>query len=347
MATSRLVRHFSWLVALALGTSGCGHFVARQIAQSPNVYPAWLSPAPRVLLAYANGFLTNFPAQTVSVGPPPARLRYRIIEPADYQCVGSSTNWLRSGRTNSQFTFSAKIPGANNAWTASPRGTVVLLHGYGVGEFALAPWALRLAQEGWRCVLLDLRGHGKSTGRQIYFGIQETRDLSQLLDELSRNGKLTPPVQAFGDSYGAALALRWKMQEPRIARVVAISPYASLSNSILNICREYADWTPEWLLNAGIKQLPAVLNVRPGELNPSEWLTRTPVKVLFIAGESDRIVPLADIQKLRDLAADGSQLVILPGATHEALPYFLEELVPSVLGWLENETVPVRPDFTR
>jgi len=343
MLASRLVWRLSLWMALGFGTSGCGHFVAQQMAQSPNVYPAWLSPTPRVELSYDNAFLTNFPTQFVQVGPPAARLRYRVVEPAGYQCVVSSTNWLREGRPNFQFTFRATVPGTNNAWTTSPRGTVVLLHGYGVGEFALAPWALRLAQEGWRCVLLDLRGHGKSTGRQIYYGIQEARDLSQLLNDLDRTGRLAPPVHAFGDSYGAALALRWKMAEPRISGVVAISPYASLSNAALNICREYADWTPEWMLKAGIRQLPAVLHVGPGELDPITWLARMPVKALFIAGENDRVVPLAELRELSNLGASGSRLVVVPHATHEALPYFFENLVPSVLDWLAAETGAMNP----
>jgi pimeloyl-ACP methyl ester carboxylesterase len=85
-----------------------------------------------------------------------------------------------------------------------------------------------LAQEGWRCVLVDLRGHGKSTGRRIYFGVQEARDLSQLLDELARDGQLARPVATLGESYGAALALRWKGLDPRVGPVVAIAPCAVL-----------------------------------------------------------------------------------------------------------------------
>src|SRR5207244_1942766 len=80
----------------------------------------------------------------------------------------------------------AGAPGRTNAWTPAASWTVVLLHGYGVAQVARAPWAVRLAQEGWRCVLVDLRGHGKSTGRRIYFGLRESRDLSQLLDRLAR-----------------------------------------------------------------------------------------------------------------------------------------------------------------
>jgi len=347
MAKIRPVLKLGWLLALALGTSGCGNFVARQIVQSPNAYPQWLAPTPRVQLAYADSFITNFPAHTVNVGPPAARLHYRIVEPADYQFTASSTNWLKDGRQNFRFSFQAEVPGVSNAWTTLPRGTVVLLHGYGVGEFAMSPWALRLAQAGWRCVLLDLRGHGKSTGRQIYFGIQETYDLSQLLDELSRSGKLAPPVQVLGDSYGASLALRWKTQEARVAGVVAISPYACLSNAILNICREYADWTPEWLLKAGIKKLPTVLHVEPGELDPATLLARTPVKALFIAGECDQIVSLAEVGGLCNVAADGSRLVVVPQATHEALPYYFDELVPRVLSWLNGTTDPTQPGLAR
>ena len=47
-------------------------------------------------------------------------------------------------------------------------------------------------------MLVDLRGHGNSTGKRIYFGIQEAHDLSQILDELAHDGRLKEPVAAFG-----------------------------------------------------------------------------------------------------------------------------------------------------
>jgi pimeloyl-ACP methyl ester carboxylesterase len=342
MGISRRYGQFLWLVVLAVGTTGCGQFVARQLAQSPNLYPAWLAPTPRVLLAYENIFLTNFPRQTVSVGPPAARLRYRVIEAADYRLSVSSTNWLHDGTPNFEFSFRATIPGTTNIWTGSPRGTVVLLHGYGLADFALMPWALQLAQAGWRCVVPDLRGHGKSTGRQIYFGTQESRDLSQLLDELARWEELVRPVHVFGDSYGASLALRWKMEDPRIAGVVAMSPYASHSNAVLNIRREYAGWTPEWMIKAGLRELPNILDVPAEELDTTTLLERTPVKALFIAGEADAVVPLSELQELSARGARGSRLVVVPQVTHEALPYCFDQLLPSVLDWLAGESPPTR-----
>ena len=325
-------------VLLVLSTAGCGTFMARRMAQAPNTYPNWFAPEAPVAVAFSPKFLTNFPKQFVTVGPPPAKLCYRVVEPADYQLKTSSTNWLEDGRKQFEFDFHADVPGGSNAWTAAPRGTVVLLHGYGLAQFSMAPWALRLAQEGWRCVLVDLRGHGKSTGKRIYFGVQETHDLSQLLDQLAQDGQLTGPVAAFGESYGAALALRWKTVEPRVCTVVAITPYAGLSNAVLNLGREYAGWMPQGLIRAGLKQLPAVLGVPAGELDTSTELAHSPVKALLVAGAEDTITPATDVEQLRALAAPGSELVVVADATHESVTYFFADLVPPVLAWLDGQS---------
>ena len=273
--------------------------------------------------------LTNFVAHYVEVGPPAARLRYRIIEPADYHLEISSTNWWEHHQKQYEFSFKASLPGQSNPWTASPRGTVFLLHGYGVAQFSMVPWAFRLAEAGWRCVLVDLRGHGKSTGRQIYFGIKETEDMSQLLDALAGDKKLVEPVSAVGESYGAVLALRWKDVDPRVHSVVAIAPYANLSNTVMNIRQEYADWVPKVMVKAGLKQLPSVLQIPTGEFDTTTVLKRKPVRALFVAGGEDRITPVKEVEYLRSLALPGSELIVVPDATHEALTYYFSQLVSS------------------
>jgi pimeloyl-ACP methyl ester carboxylesterase len=325
------------LIALVLNTAGCGRFIARSIARAPNRYSTWLAPEAPVTLAFNPKLLTNFAKQYVEVGPPSARLMYRIIEPADYHLKVAATNWLDHGGQKYEFSFRAALPAGTNGWSAAPRGTVVLLHGYGVAQFAMLPWALRLAQDGWRCVLVDLRGHGKSTGRQIYFGLRETNDMSQLLDALARDQKLAAPVAMVGESYGAILALRCKMVDPRVQSVVAFAPYASLSNTVLNIRREYAAWFPAPLIKAGIRQLPAVLQFPASEFDTTTVLRRQPVAALFVAGGADKISPAKDVEALRALASPGSEFILVPDATHEALTYYFAELVPAVLAWLDGK----------
>lgn len=342
VGTSSWAKRFGrWspVLALALATSGCGTYVANRMVQSPNTYPQWLTPQARVELAFDQRFLTNFPAHFTEVGPPSAKLRYRIVEPGDYDFSVAQTNWVQRGKPHYVFNFHAKVPGVTNAWSANPRGTVLLLHGYGVAQFAMSPWALRLAQEGWRCVLVDLRGHGKSTGSKIYYGVQEPLDLSQLLDQLTSDGQLTGPVAAIGESFGAALALRLKAADPRVDRVVAIAPFAGLSNVVLNICHEYAGWMPKSFPRAGVQRLPELLKIPAAELDTTTVLARHPVTALFVAGGDDKISPVSEVRKLYDAAGPASELFVVPQASHESVTYFFNGLVPPVLAWLDGGKV--------
>ena len=332
-----------WLflpVLLAFGTAGCGSFMAHRMAQAPNTYPQWLAAKAPVTLVFNSNFSTNFPRQSVTVGPPAAQLCYRIVEPADYHLKIASTNWLEHGQKRYEFRFHADLPGRSNVWTSGPRGTVVLLHGYALAQFTMMPWALLLAQEGWRCVLVDLRGHGKSTGNRIFYGVQEARDLGQLLDQLGQDGRLQAPVAAFGDSYGASLALRWESTDPRVCTAVAITPYAGLSNVVLNLCHEYADWLPRTFLRAGLRKLPSLLEVPTSELDTTTPLIRHPVPALFVSGAEDKIAQTADVKQLYSLAAPGSELIVVPGATHEAVLYYFDDLAPPVLAWLSRTAGP-------
>jgi pimeloyl-ACP methyl ester carboxylesterase len=323
---------------LVFGTPGCGTYMAHRLAQAPNTYPTWFAPKARVTLGFSPKMLNNFAPRYVEVGPPKAKLFYRVVDPANYDLRVSSTNWMRAGKRETEFSFRATIPGPTNQWTSAPRGTVVLLHGYGLAQFAMAPWAMRLGQEGWRCVLVDLRGHGKSTGRKVFFGVRETRDLSQLLDQLARDGQLAGPVSVMGESYGAALALRWKAVDPRVQSVVAIAPYAVLSNAVLNIARDYAGWMPEFVIRAGLKKLPSVLKVQPGDLDTETVMRESPVSALFVAGTDDRIMPLAEVEGLRKLTGQGSELIVVPDATHETVTYYFKDLAVPVLEWLGKKS---------
>ena len=324
------------LSLLVLSTGGCGTFVARSIARAPNRYPTWFAPHAPVTLAFSPKLLTNFVAHYTPVGPPPAQLYYRVIDPADYHLKIASTNWWEEGQRQFEFSFRATLPGQSNVWTPAPRGTVLLLHGYGEAQFSMVPWALRLAEDGWRCVLVDLRGHGKSSGKRIYFGVKETGDMSQLLDTLARDKALAGPVAAMGESYGAVLALRWKSVDPRVGPVVAIAPFGNLSNTVMNIRQEYADWVPKFMVRSGLKKLPSVLQIPADELDTTTVLEQKPVRALFIAGGDDEIAPTNEVKLLYSLALPGSKFIVVPDATHEALTYYFSELVPPILAWLSE-----------
>ena len=108
----------------------------------------------------------------------------------------------------------------------------------------------------------------------------------------------------------------------------------------MNICHDYASFVPRALIRAGLEQLPSVLGVQSDELDTTTVLARHPVMALFVSGTEDSVIPLPELRRLYAEALPGSELIVVPGATHETLPYRFNEIVPPVLGWLNpNEPV--------
>ncbi len=302
--------------------------------QAPNTFPTVLGPEPRVYYSFPSHWLTNLPARMVAVGPPTAKLSYRIVEPANYGFRLTSTNWQDGARHRYRFDFRAAVPGRTNAFSASPRGTLFLLHGYGVGSTTMLQWALTLAEDGWRCVLVDLRGHGDSTGKKVFFGAYESRDLTQLANALERHGQVTRPYGVLGASYGAGLALKWAGEDARMEHVVAITPYAELQPAVLAIRDGYASWLPRFWVRAAAARLPGLVGVTPGGLDPVRWLAERPVRALFIATDHDPIAPPAAVKRLHAVALPESGYQHLNNGIHETAPFQFDELLPAVRAWL-------------
>ena len=322
------------LSLLGLLCCGCStsSFVARQFLRPPRSFPQAVAPQPRVYFSFPQKVTDAIPEQRATVGHPAITLNYRCIPSGDYGARMILTNHAAYGRLWPLYAFPAH--------TATPllpsRGTVVLLHGYALDHETLVPWALSLAGHGWTCVLVDLRGHGKSEGDRITFGIEEAQDLSALMEELQSRGQAHWPVQVLGVSYGSAVALRWATQEPRVQGVVAVTPYTELTTAVEGLRQEYASWLPARTLQRATAQVPRLVGVGPRGLDPDQWLREHPVPALFIAAESDPIAPPSGSRLLASYDSR-SHVLELPKTSHEIAPFRIDLLLNPVAQWLDGK----------
>lgn len=362
---------------LALACWGCspGRFLAGRLAGAPNRYPTWFAPEPRVYLGFPPRITESLPIETleilrqasvigasldhqpspesipipyapVSVGKAarqPLTLAFRIVPPADYQIRVAATNWIENGREKAEFTFLRQLPAPPLPPGIPRRGTVFLLHGYGLNQDSMLPWAFWLGERGWQSVLVDLRGHGRSTGATVSFGPVEATDLETLLDHLIVQHRAPGPVIALGVSYGAALALRWTASDPRLDSAIAIAPYDRLDAAVENLRSDFASWLPRAWVRQAVRHLPAVLELPQAELDTRTPMSRCPVPALLLAGGNDRIAPVSEVERLHNLASPGSRLWVLDGSNHEALPYRFPELTPPIARWLEERVAQPGP----
>ncbi len=328
----RLAAALSLLAATACSP---GRYLAGRFLKAPNTYPTWIGPTPRVLFDYDRKLATGLPTRTIEVGPPAAALHVILIEPANYSLLIDSMDRHHGGKEQTVVSLRVQLPGEPLPGPRGPKGTVVILHGYGVDSDSMLPWALTVAEAGYRAVLVDLRGHGQSTGKRIYFGVVETGDLRELLASLVRTGDVAGPVAVMGESFGAALALRWAADDPRVRAVVALAPYAEFGPAAVGLRDEYVRWMPTGWAKSVAYWLPRLLAVTPGGLDTTPFVERSRVAIFFVAAGHDHIAPAPTVARLARLAPGPVQYRAVLSARHETLPYKFRELRTAVLEWLD------------
>jgi pimeloyl-ACP methyl ester carboxylesterase len=217
----------------------------------------------------------------VDVGPPAASLAIALVEPTD-----------------------------------AVRGTVFVLHGIRDRKEAVQGWGEMLAAAGYRAVLVDLRGHGRSSGAFLSYGVIESRDLVQVLDALASRGLRTGSVGVMGMSYGAATAIEWAAVDSRVKAIVAIAPFASLRAVVPG----YLPFKlPSFLVNRCIDAAAAAAGFDPDRASPTEAITKTRAPLLLIHGGADDRIPSWHSKLIAAAAVGRVELVVVPSADHGSI----------------------------
>ena len=184
------------------------------------------------------------------------------------------------------------------AWflRAQPDAPAVLVcNGNGGDRLLRAPMAMALMPKGLSVLLFDYRGYGGNPGRPSEEGLAaDARAAAAWLRDRADVG----PISYFGESLGAAVALRLAVERPPSALVLR-SPFTSLAD----VGRVHYPWLPvERLLS---DRYPSI-----------ERIARLRAPLLVIAGDRDRIVPARLSRTLYDAAPEPKRFVLVPGADH-------------------------------
>ncbi|MFV2020217.1 alpha/beta fold hydrolase [Micromonospora sp. LOL_023] len=227
--------------------------------------------------------------------------------------------------------------------------TAVLVHGIATDN--LASWYLSLAYPlaaaGFRVVMYDLRGHGRSERPPNGYRVDDlVDDLAALLDELGIAG----PVHLLGNSLGGTIAFGYAVRHPgRVASIVAV---------------EAAPATTRWLTRIR-RQLAAALGpARPAAAPGARYLTalRNLVATTSAGQDLPASTPLAaaDLHAIdcpvlgvfgsESAAADlapslvhllpQARVVVIQGHRHAVLVTARDQVRDQVLPWLLDQLGP-------
>jgi fermentation-respiration switch protein FrsA (DUF1100 family) len=196
------------------------------------------------------------------------------------------------------------------------RFTMIVFNGNAGHRGFRAPLAAALATHGVATLLFDYRGYGDNPGRPSETGLaQDARAARQYLT--TRAEVDTSRVVYFGESLGAAVALRLATETPPFALVLR-SPFSSMTD----IGRHHYPFLPvRWLLRDRYPSLE-----RAGRLT---------CPTVVIAGDRDRIIPIEQSKRLYEALRTEKRLVVIAGADHNDGTLFDgQELVQAVLDFV-------------
>jgi len=317
----------------SVALAGCAGMIAERIVAAPNHGeptddPRAKDAAPLLAKLYAQ-------RGEVAVTTPPATLRFAVVEPGAF-----GFKVTESARDEKGFAFAWSF-GSPETWqrsTVGIQGTVVLLHGFGESSLSMLPWAFALAQSGWRVVLLDARGHGRSSGVQVGYGVYEADDLIAVIAELRRAGLAPGRLALVGVSYGAHVAMLAAERGVPLAGVVAISGYPDPRAVIPRAARRFTrtgDWYDDDTYEDALQRTTALLGRPLAAAVVSGDAGSDAPPLLLIHGEKDAVALLADASALAK-AWPGAELMVLPGADHIEPTLPDDARVARVVGFLDR-----------
>ena len=194
----------------------------------------------------------------------------------------------------------------------------IMLHGYrGHSERDMCGGIFRARDCGHNALLVDHRGSGRSDGKVITFGINESRDclawVNFVLKEIDPDAKII----LTGISMGAATVMVVSgMELPKnIIGILADCGYTSAKDIIKKVIRDMR-------LPANILYPFAQLGARIfggfnlDEFSPIEQVKKSKIPTIFFHGDADDFVPCEMSKRNYEACAAKKKLVIINGAAH-------------------------------
>ena len=179
-------------------------------------------------------------------------------------------------------------------------------------------------QLGQNVLLVDERGHGKSQGRTITFGIKERQDLLCWLEyALERFGSETK-ILLYGVSMGGAtVIMASELDLPEnVKGIIADCPYSAPLDVILEVGRQTG--YPAKLIRPFV-----ILGARIFggfdicESSGAEAVKHTRIPIMILHGEDDTFVPPEMSRSIQEANPDFVEHHTFPGAYH-ALSYMVD-----------------------
>jgi uncharacterized protein len=212
-----------------------------------------------------------------------------------------------------------------HAWVQLSRKTtankwVLILHGYRSDRDILQTRRRFFIRRGYHTLLLHFRGHGSSDAARISYGFDERKDVRAAVDFIrSLHPGEAVEIGIDGISMGAA-ATAYAVAHESIKPdwVILESCYDNIRRALINRLELhiYSPFVP--LIARPLEFVAAHLfRLRLEDLDAAKALETIRCPALVLAGDSEKVLKIAEVEYIYGRIPEPKRLVYFPGAGHE------------------------------
>jgi pimeloyl-ACP methyl ester carboxylesterase len=197
------------------------------------------------------------------------------------------------------------------------RAAVVLVHGLGDSLEGYTGHARVLHHRGHTVLLVDLRAHGGSEGRDSTLGGRERADVRAAARHLRERGLAPAGLVFMGFSLGTAAVMGAAPDEPDVRAVVLEAPFDTARGTIAHhgwLLYRIPSWFPLGRLALAIAGWRAGFD--PDEVDLVRAAARLRAPLLAIVDGDDPRMPEAVVRRVYDAHAGPKEIWVAPGAPH-------------------------------
>ncbi|MEM8738042.1 MAG: alpha/beta fold hydrolase [Planctomycetota bacterium] len=326
------------VIFLAMFASGCESFLGKQVVKPPN-HGKPLASVDRERPLALDDTVIDHQFRVEVTGRTPASLAVWVIDPSNERYVGTEPHDDKPKLK--RMVFEREGGPDTPRQTRPPRATILMLHGYfdTINQTRYLGWSRLLAAEGYRTILVDQRGHGRSTGDWASYGVQESRDMVVVLDDLEKRGLLAGPVGVTAVSLGASTAVQLAARDDRVEALVLISTFSSFREVVPDFGRAIGFRAfSEAKFQRIVDHAGRFGGFSPDDADSSKLIAEIDTPVLIFHGEKDHLIPIDHALRLYESAdRDNVELVRIAEADHTTLgDQVVEPLREPMLAWFDR-----------
>ena len=213
--------------------------------------------------------------------------------------------------------FDHKKLHANIYKNPKSKKVMIMCHGYrgtNIRDFSGA--GRYVIDKGFNVILIDERGHGKSKGHSITFGVREYKDVLSWVDYAYQTFGEDIELYLAGISMGAASVLFAAEHLKKPAKIIADCPFSTPKEIIVETIKTTLKLNPKifW----PITNLSLILfgHTSLNQLDASRSVKNSNSKFLIIHGEDDTVVPYKLSYRIYEENKDKVKYELFPKTNH-------------------------------